>query len=74
MNLETFNQIKAQWPSDVKTFIRTGSLTDNLYNVLFDHYCNTNEMPYGTAKARTGDPYEWIESHFSDFLEIEGIS
>lgn len=33
---------------------------DELYDALFDHYCSTNEMPYGTAKARTGDPYEWI--------------
>ena len=27
---------------------------------LFDHYLNSGEMPYGVAKARTGDPYQWI--------------
>lgn len=25
---------------------------------LYDYFLR--EMPYGTAKARTGDPYEWI--------------
>lgn len=33
----------------------------DLYNKLFDYYVfETDEMPYGTAKARTGDPMDWI--------------
>ncbi len=35
-------------------------LCDELYERCFEHYCNNGEMPYGTAKARTGDPYEWV--------------
>jgi hypothetical protein len=31
---------------------------DELYDILFDYY--SDEMPYGTQKARTGDPFEWI--------------
>lgn len=27
---------------------------------LFEYFLNTGDMPYGTAKARTGDPSEWI--------------
>jgi len=49
---------------DVDAFMRSGDLSDGLYNVLFDYYMD--EMPYGTAKARTGDPYEWISDRFHD--------
>jgi len=31
---------------------------DEAYDILFGHYMG--EMPYGTAKATTGDPYVWI--------------
>jgi hypothetical protein len=49
---------------DVDAFMRSGDLSDSLYEVLFDYYMD--EMPYGTAKARTGDPYEWISDRFHD--------
>ena len=34
------------------------ALTDHLFDQLFPFYLD--EMPYGTKKARTGDPYQWI--------------
>lgn len=37
--------------------LETGELGDD-YDTLFDFY--SGEMPYGTAKARTGDPVQWI--------------
>ena len=31
------------------------------YDKLYEYFAfNTNEMPYGVAKARTGDPDSWI--------------
>ena len=33
------------------------------------HFCD--EMPYGTAKARTGDPDEWIFNKLEDLLNDE---
>ena len=48
-----------------------GELEDhmNLYEKLFKYF-SVEEMPYGTQKARTGDPYNWIydklDSLFSD--------
>ena len=30
------------------------------YEKLFNYFCDTGEMPYGTAKARDGDPDVWI--------------
>jgi len=35
-------------------------LDDDLFEKLFQHYLENGEMPYGTAKARTGDPYQWM--------------
>ncbi len=33
---------------------------NDLFLALYEYYCNNGEMPYGTAKARDGDPYNWI--------------
>ena len=37
-----------------------------MFNDLYEYY--VEDMPYGTAKARTGDPYQWIEEHFLNDL------
>ncbi len=34
--------------------------SDELFTFLFGFYTDNGEMPYGVAKARTGDPYEWV--------------
>lgn len=39
------------------------------YEALFEYYfCEAQQMPYGTAKARTGDPYEWMDEHLRQDL------
>jgi hypothetical protein len=40
-----------------------------LYAALF--YRFLSEMPYGTAKARTGDPFRWIENRVNSMLEAQ---
>ena len=35
---------------------------------LFEYFCNSGEMPYGTMKARDGDPDEWIADRL---IELE---
>lgn len=45
---------------ELSLFKRTEVLTDEMFDKLFEHFCFTGEMPYGVAKARTGDPHEWI--------------
>ena len=44
---------------------------NGLYQKLYEHF--VNEMPYGTAKGRDGDPDQWIWDHLSylDTLEVE---
>ena len=41
---------------------------DELYEKLFEHYSGSGEMPYGTMKARTGDPWNWITDQLSKEL------
>jgi hypothetical protein len=59
-SLGNIDQILQQHASDIAKFKQTGELSDELYNNLFDYYSDNGEMPYGTQKARDGDPYEWI--------------
>ena len=40
---------------------------EEFYEALFNMYLDSGEMPYGTAKARTGDPAQWI----TDKLHME---
>jgi len=35
------------------------------YEKLYDYFCNSGDMPYGVAKARTGDPDIWILDYLS---------
>jgi hypothetical protein len=30
------------------------------FDKLYEFYVNNGEMPYGTAKARDGDPAQWL--------------
>lgn len=36
-------------------------IVEDNFEELFEYYMSTNQMPYGTAKARTGDPFTWIQ-------------
>lgn len=47
-------------PGEIAFFITTGCIEMETYDRLFDYFCNNGEMPYGVAKARTGDPDQWI--------------
>jgi hypothetical protein len=42
------------------------SLGEDGFQALFDYYLNNGEMPYGVAKARTGDPDLWIHQRLEE--------
>ena len=65
---ETLNHILDRFKHEVAKFEQGEDLDDDLYDALFDYYSNTGEMPYGTMKARTGDPYEWITDRLDQEL------
>jgi hypothetical protein len=64
----TLEHIKDTYKRDVKDFVQNGELSDDLYHALYDYYFD--DMPYGTKKARTGDPYEWIGDRFAQDLGL----
>jgi hypothetical protein len=37
---------------------------------LYDYYSDNGEMPYGVAKARDGDPYNWISDKLAAELGV----
>lgn len=65
---ETLQHILDRFKHEVKSFEEGGDLDDDLYDALYDYYSNNGEMPYGTMKARTGDPYEWITDRLDQEL------
>jgi hypothetical protein len=56
--------ITNRFKHEVKSFMNSGNMAENLYDALYDYYLDTGEMPYGIAKAREGDPYAWVEERF----------
>ena len=41
-------------------FMELDEYIDRHFDHLYAQYTNNGEMPYGIAKARDGDPTEWI--------------
>jgi len=58
---------------EVKQFEQTGELDQDLYEALFDYYSDAGEIPYGIAKARDGDPMEWVAKNLESHLSGGGI-
>lgn len=69
----TVGHIIKRFKHEVKNFVEDGDLDTDLYHALFDYYMDNGEMPYGVAKARSGDPYEWISERFYRDLQDEGL-
>jgi hypothetical protein len=70
---ETIDHILNRFKHEVKTFEQGGELDEDLYHALFDYYHDAGEMPYGVAKARDGDPYEWVAQNLESHLSGGGI-
>lgn len=68
-NLE---HIVTRFKHETKRFLNGDELDDDLYNALYDYYVDNGEMPYGVAKAREGDPYQWVGNRFEDELATMG--
>ena len=66
--------ILQKYSKDVDLFIEGEQLiylSKEFQYALYEYYAP--DMPYGTAKARTGDPDEFIEEHLMDYLSREGL-
>lgn len=45
---------------EVIVMLEASEFTPSQFETLYEYYTSNGEMPYGTAKARDGDPHEWI--------------
>jgi hypothetical protein len=67
----TLKHILHTFKRDIRDFIDRGDLSDHLFDALYDYY--HDDMPYGVAKARSGDPYEWISDRLHRDLHDHGM-
>lgn len=65
---ETLSHIMNRFKHEVDQFEKGGDLDDDLYYALFDYYSDHGEIPYGIAKGRDGDPFEWITDRLDQEL------
>jgi hypothetical protein len=63
------NLFEVQLRKAGKNLANNMGLCDEQFDYFFEHYSNTGEMPYGVAKARTGDPYDWIDAKVTEDYE-----
>ena len=68
-NLE---HIVTRFKHETKRFLNGDDLDSDLYEALYDYYVDAGEMPYGVAKAREGDPFQWVGNRFESDLSNMG--
>lgn len=56
---------------DIQEVILGHDPTPAFMDRLYEFYTNNGEMPYGVAKARTGDPLDWCLTQFRKDAGIE---
>ena len=65
---ETLSHIMDRFKHEVDAFEKGGDLDNDLYYALFDYYSDHGEIPYGIAKGRDGDPFEWVTDRLDQEL------
>ena len=67
--VDDLRDILNKYPEAYAKILEDGDIYDNeeLYSELYE-YCQ-EDMPYGTQKARDGDPVQWITEHL-DYLGL----
>lgn len=62
--MKNFKNLSDQICLELYDYISNGKSTPT---ILYEHYMN--DMPYGVAKARTGDPDNWLADHIHQICE-----
>ena len=65
----TLDHICNRFGKEVRDFETSGEMSDDLFHALYDYYFD--DMPYGTKKARDGDPYEYVADRFAQDRGLE---
>jgi hypothetical protein len=67
----TWDHLLDRFRHEVEQFKAGGELDHDLYDALFDYYSHHGAMPYGVAKARTGDPFNWVSHRLGQDLGLD---
>ena len=74
--LDDIKEIVAKHPEAWKKVLDDGDIYDDtdLYSDLYEYYSTDPDyMPYGTQKARDGDPVQWITERLDDLGAFEKV-
>jgi len=55
----------------IADYLIDGTDDDKVDAFLYDHFASSGDMPYGVAKARTGDPDNWIADEMANIFKKE---
>ena len=71
--VDEVRDILNKYPEAYAKILDDGDIYDNekLYEELYEYFLS--EMPYGTQKARDGDPVEWITMRLEDLGLLETV-
>jgi hypothetical protein len=67
----TWDHLLDRFRHEVENFKQTGDMSDDLFDALYDYYNHHGAMPYGVAKGRSGDPYEWVGDRFAQDIGLD---
>ena len=67
---ETLDHVLNRFKHEVKQFEAGNDMDSDLYEALFDYFSDSGDMPYGIAKARTGDPFTWVSDKLAQHLGV----
>ena len=56
----TLESIFAEFNPELYALHQEGDLDNDLYEATFEYLMDNNLIPYGTATAKTGDPYNFV--------------
>ena len=66
----TWDHLLDRFRHEVEQFKAGNELDHDLYDALFDYYSQHGAMPYGVAKGRTGDPFNWVSERLAQDLGV----
>lgn len=67
-NLQKFNLTAAEQSSVIDWVLEGAELPLEIEEKIFNFYIGSGEMPYGVAKARDGDPLNWMLNKLRETL------
>jgi hypothetical protein len=67
----TWDHLLDRFRYEVQQFKQTGELDHDFYDALSDYYSHHGAMPYGVAKGKTGDPFNWVSHRLAQDLGID---